>query len=457
MLSNHRKGMAARFLLSCLMLCSTAACSPTDSATSFAISSAIRNQASELELRTLEGWVGSWAAAPQGPYPSGPLTDTSGGAIPGTITLAQFSNNEAVDQSFRMIIRPTLGGEQVRVRLSNAMGTQAVQFTDLSLAKALNYSPAVLPGTTRQLLFDGRSSITIPAGGEATSDALPFPFQFGEDLAVSFHVEGRSGPMTWHAVSFTPNYVSQPNSGSVANDESGLQMASPSFGWFFLSGLDVFNPESSGSLVALGDSITDGFFQTLNMRWTDRLAERLNTAGIKAGVLNQGINSNTVTNARDGDAGLPANQRFERDVLNMPGVKALLLFEGTNDLGAKVSSSELIQAYQELIARARAKNLCVLMATIPPRADLLFGWAQVASTQEPERVKVNEWIRNTPLIDGVVDFEAVLGLPGMKNLPNPILYIPDLLHPNSLGFRLMGDAVPLEKLEQLLKGNCVKG
>lgn len=389
--------------------------------------------------------VGVWSTAPYGPYPLGPLTQENL-PLPGAPELASFPDNQAVNRSFRMIINPTMGGQAVRIRLSNLMGSKPVRFENISIAKGNPLLPNIDEATRTRLTVNGSDFGVAMPGQELITDVAEFSFVAQEDLAVTFHVAGESGPMTWHAVSFGPQYISPHNSGDVTHDSIGTSFQQVSVGWFFISGLDAFNPQAKGAIVAIGDSITDGFLQVLNQRWTDRLATRLNLRNANVSVLNQGINSNTVTTARRGLAGPPLVERFQRDVLDRAGVKGVIIFEGTNDLGSGVKAEPVIQAYQQLIKQARSSGLCVFMGTITPRADVAFGWfPDGIIVKEPERQKINAWIRNTPLIDGVIDFDQVLALTGTP-VPNAALYIPDLLHPNSLGFTAMGDEVNIDAL-----------
>lgn len=430
-----------RILLALLPLVFLAGCGSSESG------------ASRSSAATRDGMVGAWAAAPYGPYPLGPLTQaTPVGATPGSITAARFDNDQARDQSFRMIINPTISGNQARIRLSNLKGDRPVRFESVSLSHVLPQSP-VLTGERASLTFAGKSFVIARPGEEVISDVVDFALKAQEDLAVSFHVAGESGPMTWHAVSFAPQYVSAPDSGDVTDDANGQAFTGVSVGWFFISGLDVVNAQSPGALVAIGDSITDGAYQVLDQRWTDRLATRLNEAGQHIGILNQGINSNTVTELAQEEPyrGSPAVLRLDRDVLQRSGVKGVIIFEGTNDLGAGVKAEPVIAGLQNMVSRARSAGLCVFMATITPRADIAFGWFPDGPTvKEPERLKINDWIRAQAPVDGVIDFDAVLALPGLPGIPNAALYTPDLLHPNPAGFQQMGDAIDIDAL----KGKC---
>lgn len=402
-------------------------------------------------------WVGSWSAAPYGPFPAGPLTGTLPPELASLTTPGAFEAEQAKDQSFRMVIHPTLGADTLRIRLSNLMGERPVTFEPVRVARRAlpAVGAAILPSTDRQVRFAGESTVTTAPGAEAISDPVALDFAAGDDLVISFRVQGESGPMTWHAVSFDTQFVSAPGSGDRTEDVTGAAFPFVTLGWFFLSGVDVLREDSPGAIVMLGDSITDGAYQVpaTNTRYPDAFARRLQAAGIPMGVLNQGINSNTVTRASTAaSAGPPAVDRFDRDVLERAGVRSVLLFEGTNDLTAGASADAIFAGLRELVSRAQRAGLCVVMGTIPPRDDLTFGWDR--TTMEPERQALNARIRAQDDIAAVVDFDAVLGNPLAPTRPNPALYFPDLLHPNSLGFIAMADAIPMQALVPPPAGNC---
>jgi len=402
-----------------------------------------------------DSWVGVWAAAPYGPYPAGPLSS----ALPidplGFTTY--FPDDQASDQSFRMVVHPTRGGSTLRIRLSNLMGTQPVRFEPVRVARRAA-GPALVPGTDSAVLFDGADGITIAPGAEAISDAVELAYADGDDLAISFRVVGTSGAITWHAVSFGLNYVSLPGSGDVTADPSGALFTQLSLGWFFVSGVDVLAPEADGAIVTLGDSITDGAYEIpeTNTRWPDFLAQRLDAAGVDMAVLNQGINSNTVTEAAvfDGEVfkGPAAEARFDRDVLGRSGVRAIVIFEGTNDLTSGIRGDAVYAGLRRLADRAQAAGLCVVMGTLMPRDDLIFGWDR--ATMESERQTVNALIRADENLQGLADFDAAMGNPLDPTRPNPLYYSPDLLHPTSVGFQVMANAVPLEALVPPPLGRC---
>ncbi|MGH8505523.1 MAG: GDSL-type esterase/lipase family protein [Stenotrophobium sp.] len=370
-----------------------------------------------------------------------------------------FPNNHALDQSFRMIVHPTIGGTTVRVRLSNLEGDKPITFDPVRIAQSLLLTgPTLVPGTDTPVLFGGQPGVTIAPGAEAVSDPVPFSYSVGSDLAISFHVVGESGAITWHAISFGPNYVGLPSGGDTTSDVTGLSFPQPSLGWFFISGLDVLASQSPGTIVALGDSITDGSYTVLNTRWTDDLAHRLQAAGIGMGVLNEGINSNTVTIATSpkGDEykGPPAVLRFQRDVLARPGVRSVVILEGTNDLSAGATADEVYAGIRSLVVRAHAAGLCVVVGTIMPRGNTpIAPWT---SGDEAERKKLNAMLRAQTDIEGLADFDKSMASPLDPNAPNLPLYFADLLHPNPVGTQVMADAVPMQALVPPPAGTCVR-
>ncbi|HEY0973187.1 MAG TPA: GDSL-type esterase/lipase family protein [Solimonas sp.] len=403
-------------------------------------------------------WVGVWATAPYGPFPAGPLgvlVPIEGPVLP---PVPVFPGNQARDQSFRMLVHPTLGGERLRLRFSNLTGDRPLTLSSVRVAVAL-LGPAVNPARDAVVHFDGRPQAVIAPGAEQLSDPVELPFAVGENLAISFHVDGESGPMTWHAVAFDVSYVGLPGTGDTTGDTSGLSFTQPTIGWFFLNGVDVERADALGSIVAIGDSITDGAFQVpaTNTRWPDGLASRLQSAGIPMGVLNLGINSNTVTAAPDlsVNEGEPLVQRFERDVLQRAGVRAVLIFEGTNDIPRGVTAEAVYAGLRAVAARAQRAGLCAVVGTIAPRLDVApYGWNVVE--HEPVRQQLNALIRQSTAFDAVADFDVVLRNPVLPNTPFLPYYFPDLLHPNSLGFQRIAAAVPLEALVPAPVGRCAR-
>ena len=408
----------------------------------------------------MSGWIGAWGAAPYGPYPLGPLTDLGDGLPPIPIALpipSDFPNNQAVDQSFRMIVHPTIGGTTVRVRLSNLMGTQPVTFNPVRVAVSVPVTgPALVPNTNTQVLFAGQAGVTVAPGAEAVSDPVPFAYDYGNYLAISFHVVGASGPITWHAISFGPNYVGLPSGGDSTGDVAGLSFPQPSLGWFFVSGIDVLAPQSPGTIVAIGDSITDGAYTFVNTRWTDWFTQRLQNADIGMGVLNEGINSNTVTVAANppGDEyeGPPAVLRFQRDVLQRAGPRSVVIFEGTNDLSAGATAVDVFAGLRSLVEAAHAAGLCVVAGTIMPRGNTpIEPWS---SSDEVQREALNVMIRAQTDIEGLADFDKAMADPLDPTAPFLPYYFVDQLHPNSVGTLVMANAVPLQALVPPPAGTC---
>ena len=289
-----------------------------------------------------ETWVVSWTGSTQGPYPLG-----NPSAQPDLTLAFPSAETGARDQSFRMIVKPSIWGRQVRIRLSNAHGTTPVTFDDVYVGLHLG-SSALVAGTNQRMTFAHRSGITIAPGESAWSDAVDLPFAReprpasldGRKLAVSFHVAGTSGPISWHAKALQTSYVTLPGAGSksAAEDETGFPISTTS--WYFLDALDMKMPPGAAAIVAFGDSITDGTLSTLNGddRWPDVLARRVRARyGDRLAVVNAGIGGNQVVGPQtysptSAVAGGPsALGRLDRDVLSLSGVSAVIWLEGIND------------------------------------------------------------------------------------------------------------------------------
>ncbi len=289
-----------------------------------------------------EKWVTSWAASVQGPYPVG-----NPSAQPNLAAVFPAAQAGARDQSFRMVVRPSIWGREARIRLSNAFGTRPVTFDAVHVG--LQHSgPALVKGTNRPVRFSGRDAVTVAPGASVWSDAVALPFVRepgdallqGRKLAVSFHVAGESGPMTWHAKALQSSYVNAPGGGSHAADEGEAPFPYSSASWYFLDALDVKAASGTRLVVAFGDSITDGTASTMNGddRWPDVLARRLYAQyGERVAVVNAGIGGNQIAGPAEYGpakpfAGGPASgQRLERDVISLSGVSAVIWLEGIND------------------------------------------------------------------------------------------------------------------------------
>lgn len=424
-----------------------------------------------------EPWVAAWTAAPQGAYPYGYAVGQPGPlgeVVPGVeqpFLEYPFPDEQAQDQTLRMVVRPGIGGDEWRVELSNRFGTQPVTFGRASVA--LQQSGAsVVPGTEQQLTFDGEQSVTLQPGEEVRSDAVPLELTDAEaqrsDVVVSLYVEGASGPMTWHAASFTTSYATDPGAGDHTGDVTEEAFPHATTSWFFLTGLEVQRADA-GTVVAFGDSITDGFFSTINGndRWPDVLQRRLLAEGGDevVAVVNQGIAGNMVTPAGRLPGGCapcdgpPAVDRLDEDVLAQPGLRAVVLLEGINDIGGGGATAEqVIAGMREIADRVHAAGIPIIGATLTPSGGAEDGLANYGTAETDEqRRAVNEFIRTSGVFDAVVDFAAATEDPAdpSRLLPaydtNTSVGGPgDRLHPNRAGFLAMGAAFDLEELRALV-------
>jgi lysophospholipase L1-like esterase len=405
-------------------------------------------------------WVTVWAASAQGPYPVG-----NPSAQPDQRFAFPAPEAGARDQTFRLILTPDLWGRQARLRLSNAFGTKPVTFDDVFAGLQLG-SAVIAAGTNRPVTFGGKPSVTVAPGQDAWSDAIALPFVqdpvalAGRRLAVSFHVAGESGPMTWHAKALTTSYVSAPASGSVAAKEDEAAFSFSTASWYFLDAVDMMAPAATQVVVCFGDSITDGTASTMNGddRWPNVLARRLHAAlGDRVVVVNAGIGGNQVTGPKDyvqkPFAGGPmAGERLERDVLSLSGVGAVIWLEGINDLGKQGAGDvDAIQAaMREVVGRihSRAPGARVLGATAVSALGSTNA-SHGSPEQDAKRKALNEFIRTSGVFDGVIDFDRATLDPqtgGLKAefVPESTTGGPgDKLHPNRAGYLAMGYAVDL--------------
>ena len=406
-------------------------------------------------------WVTSWAASVQGPYPIG-----NPSAQP-NLTLA-FPSPEtgARDQSFRLIVKPEIWGSKTRVRFSNVFGTQPVTFDGAHIGMQWSGS-ALMPGSNRAIRFAGQRSVLVPAGESVWSDAVELPFANrgselrGRKLAISFHVAGSSGPMTWHAKALQSSYVTRPGAGAQGHVETEDAFPFATASWYFVDALDMSAPKSAAAIVAFGDSITDGTASTMNGddRWPDVLARRL-SAGRAArwSVVNAGIGGNQLVGPTEYSpqkpfAGGPsALSRLERDVLTLSGVKAVIWLEGINDFSknGNAEADAVIAGMREGVTRMRAKlpGVKVIGATLTSA----LGSSSAAhgfELQDEKRKKLNDFIRSSGVFDGVADFDRATTDPqtgGMKAefIPdNTVGGVGDKLHPNRMGYQAMGMAIDL--------------
>ena len=409
-------------------------------------------------------WVIAWAGSVQGPYPVG-----NPSAQPDLNLAFPSAETGACDQSFRMIVKPEIWGREARLRFSNALGAKPVTFDAVFIGLHLT-SSAVVPGTNRPVTFGGKRSVTIRPGDSAWSDtvALPFvrdpgsPDLAGRKLAVSFHIPGESGPMTWHAKALQTSYLSMPGAGSKSQDESEAVFPISTTSWYFLDAIDMRARSDAYAIVAFGDSITDGTLSTLNGddRWPDVLARRLRTVhGNRVSVVNAGIGGNQVVGPKEYSPQAPfpggpsAVSRLERDVLSLSGVAAVIWLEGINDFSKNGNATvEAVQAgMKEGVGRARARipGVRVIGATVTPAVGANnpnHGFPE----QDEKRTVLNEFIRTSGVFDGVVDFDKVIADPATGAMKPEFVHnttlggAGDNLHPNRLGYIAMGMAIDLD-------------
>jgi len=374
-------------------------------------------------------WVTAWGASP-----------VVGSAIPGSTCPA---GTGLTDQTVRNVVFLSAGGSIVRIRLSNAFGTQAMQVGHASVAVQASGADATA-GTVRELTFGGEQAVTLAAGGDALSDPVPLRVAALSALLVSVYVPGPTGPVTNHPFTAQGNYL---GSGDLASSVSGAAYGDTPC-WMFISGVDVRAPSRViGSVVALGDSITDTANTTgnANRRWPDDLARRLNARpGPALSVVNAGLGGNRLLAPRDGQPyyGVPALARLDRDVFAQTGVRAVILLEGVNDIGYGATADEIISADQQIIAQSHARGLRIYGATITP-----FGGSFVFSaTAEKTRSEVNTWIKTGHAFDGVIDFAAAVANPSDPTALSSAYDSGDHLHPNDAGCQAMADAINLSMI-----------
>ena len=318
-------------------------------------------------------WVTSWGASIQGPYPIGNPSAMPDMSL--TFPAPASGAQGARDQSFRLIVRPTLWGRETRIRMTNALGTQPVTFDGVHVGLQ-NSGAEIAAGTNRAITFSGKNSITVAAGQSVWSDAVALPFVrdasaielAGRKLAVSFHVVGDSGPMTWQAKALQSSYVTWPGAGAKGHEEAESAFNFATAAWFFMDALDMRADDNAYAVVAFGDSITDGTASTINGddRWPDVLDRRLRNAyGNRVAVVNAGIGGNQVVGPavypppKPFPGGPSALARLERDVLTLSGVKAVIWLEGTNDFSRNGNATfeAVATGMREGVARIRARKI----------------------------------------------------------------------------------------------------
>ena len=394
-------------------------------------------------------WVATWAASAMA-------------ATPASLAAADdFSSAGFTHQTVRNIIWTSVGGKAARIRLSNRFGTRPVTFNQVDVGISAG-GAAVVRGTNHRVTFAGKSSVTIAPGAAATSDPVRMAVPAATDLAVSLYTTGPTGPATYHSDAQQDNYISAP--GDYATSDSGRAYTITSQHWYFLDDIDVqVGPQIRGTVVAFGDSITDGAQSTVNAnaRWPNDLARRFlaGPPGQVHPVVDEGISGNRVLN-NSACFGVNAQARFLRDAASRAGARYVILLEGINDIGfsqtsptnvypgtnfgcflpnTNVSAAQIIAGYRHLIAAAHAAGLTIFGGTLTP----FQGSFYYSAAAEAKRQAVNHWIRTSGAFDAVIDFDKVVRDPAHPLRVLPAYDSGDHLHPNDAGYQAMANAINL--------------
>ncbi|MBN1302571.1 MAG: SGNH/GDSL hydrolase family protein [Melioribacteraceae bacterium] len=366
-------------------------------------------------------WVGTWSTAQQlvEPHNNPPS--------PG------LSNN-----TIRQIVRVSMGGKILRIKFSNEFSTSPVTLKSVHTAVSEG-NGKIDSSTDKELFFNGTSEIRIEPGTTVVSDSCKFNLKPLSDLAITIYFGDTSPDVTGHPGSRTTSYILPGNKVSQTDFSAAISTDH----WYVINTIDVKAPGSAGSLVILGNSITDGRGSGTNKqnRWTDELARRLqaNTNTQQISVLNSGIGGNCVLGNCLGPSAL---SRFNRDVSEQNGVRWLIIFEGINDIGnagQRGVGNKLIDAFSQMIRSAHSKGIIVFGATLLP----MKGSSYFSVSNEAERMIVNNWIRNSGEFDDVIDLDKALRSPADTLSMRPEADTGDHLHPNESGHRMIAEAVDL--------------
>jgi lysophospholipase L1-like esterase len=373
-------------------------------------------------------WVGSWAAAPV--------------AAPAT-----SANASPEGTTYRDIVHLSLGGNAIRLCISNEFGTAPLSVASVHVALSAS-GAATQTGTDHAVTFGGVETVSVPTGAVIVSDPVPMPVKQFSDLAVSLFVPAQTGTtLTYHLLGMSTNYVATGNVASAHDLESAAKVTS----WYLLKGVEVDAGSDARSVVVLGASIADGYNSTRdkNARWPNVLATILqaNKATADIGVLNEGISGGRLLHDTTGPSAL---SRLDRDVLAQPGAKYVIVAIGTNDIGRtyfplpghkneEITAEQLIWGYQQIAARAHARGIKVLASTLNPYG----GAGYYNAAGEQMRQAVNSFLRTSKVFDGVIDFDQTTRDPAHPEKLLPDYDSGDHLHPNDAGYKAMGESIDL--------------
>ncbi len=398
-------------------------------------------------------WVGSWASSQAIPAPKEGLDSV-----------------DLRDVTLRQIVHLSVGGDALRLKLSNVYGIEPLHISSVHIARPLSPSSGqVVAATDRPLTFAGRTDVTIPPGAEYLSDPLPFPVAPFADVAVSMHLDTVPTQQTSHVASHQTSFLTHGDQTALAD----LTDAKTLEHWFFISGVEVTAAPGTVAIVALGDSITDGSHSTTNGndRWPNDFARRLAlTRGLRQpAVLNAGIGGNRVLADGKGPSALT---RFDREVLAQPAIRYLIVFEGINDLRradmepARSADEHaahvrgITGAYEQFIQQAHAHGILVMGATITPDLDAVYSQPTVldrpSAAHETDRQAINRWIRTSGRFDAIVDFDAAVRDPKRPDHLLAAYDSGDHIHPSPAGYQVMADAIPLSFFANRKKDDSVE-
>ncbi|MHA7270843.1 GDSL-type esterase/lipase family protein [Arthrobacter sp. HLT1-20] len=347
------------------------------------------------------------------------------------------------DKTIRMVVRPNLAGNAQRITLSNRFGTAPLVVGSATVGyQGTGLTAGSAPSSFK---FGGATTVTIPAGGEVVSDALNVPVKTDTNLLVSVFVSGTIPLSPYHNLGIVSNGIADGNHTADTANTSFTQGASQ---FFFLKGIDVISATAKGSMVALGDSITDGWGSSTNgfNNWPAQLSDKINARDSSIAMVNAGISSNRVTYEAGGakNRGMAATTRFAYDVAAVPGVTSVFLFEGINDIPDGANSDRLIEGYRNIIAQARAAGLKVYGATMTPTK----GVASFTAARELVRTTTNNWIMTSGEFDAVVDFSAAVADPADPERILPVYDSGDKIHLSVAGYAALAKAVDVAPFTQ---------
>jgi lysophospholipase L1-like esterase len=388
-------------------------------------------------------------AAPANPAPNtAPAIPVAPEVAPPSQTVQRRYNLPAMvrglsNQTVRMSLRASIGGDTVRIRLYNTVGAPTLNLGAAHIALHGKDS-AIVPGSDRALMFNGKASATMYGGQLLVSDPVKLMVAPLADLSVSLYFPGETGPPTNHALGLRPTYTSAP--GDFTGAAEIANPASVTEAYYWLEGVDVLAPEDAAAIVTFGDSITDGDQSTpgADAMWPAILAQRLhaNKGTERIAVVNEGISGNRILG--DNSSGL---SRFEEEAIDVPGVKWITILEGINDINAAsranpvtLSADDLTAAYHQMIEIAHEHGIKMIGCTITPEG----GSSSFRDAGEPIREAANTWIRTSGEFDAVVDFDKVMRDANDPQRFSSAAESPDLLHPGDAGYKMMAGAFDLK-------------